>query len=194
LHYSPGSLTTDHSARRAAQDFANLVGAIVNTTVSRAPISFLEVQGPEFEGFVAHRSGRVPVAMPLQNGRHLFIYHKLGLRREERFLTTLEYKYQLSGDGRRRLLDLPVRVPARAAGRLSLSARPRACERSAGELQHQQGIPRLHLPTGTRVRIEDVVRHLLDEHEVPAISSNWQAVLAAAEADFAEIQRRRIVG
>ena len=98
MRYSPGSLTTDPSARRAAQDFANLVGAIVNATVSAAPISFLEVEGPEFEGFVAHRNGRVPVAMPIGNGRHLFIYHRLGLRREERFLTTLESQYQETAD------------------------------------------------------------------------------------------------
>ena len=56
-----------------------------------------------------------------------------------------------------------------------------------------KAFPRLHLPTGTRVRIEDVGRHLIDQHEVPAMSPNWQTVLAGAEADFAEIQKRRIV-
>ena len=51
----------------------------------------------------------------------------------------------------------------------------------------------LHIPTGPRVTVEDVVRHLLDEHEVPAISPHWQEVLAGARDAFEEIQRRRLI-
>jgi len=194
LQYSPGSLPTDPSARRAAHDFANLVGRIVNTTVSQCPISFVEVSGPEFGGFVAHCERKAPAPMRLESGRYLFLYQRLGLRREERYLTTLEYKYQYQetedddswvfrydyqrepGDG--------YRYPL---AHLHINGAPQTY---AGHKSFEH----LHLPTGHRVTVEDVVRHLLDEHEIPALSvGNWHDVLADAREAFDEIQRRRLI-
>lgn len=93
MQYSPGSSPTDASARRNAREFADLVGGVVNTAVSHYPISFVEVPGRVFTGYVAHCERKVPAPMRLENGHFLYLMQRLGLRREERYLTTLEYRY-----------------------------------------------------------------------------------------------------
>src|SRR5712691_11649382 len=95
--FLPGPLGSPRKANRTAQDFAALVGRAVNTTISRAPLTFVEVAGGrEFTGYVAHCGpNKIPVPMRLENGSYLFLFQRLGLRRKERYLTTLEYAYRL---------------------------------------------------------------------------------------------------
>jgi hypothetical protein len=132
--------------------------------------------------------------MRLANGCYLCLYQRLGLRREERFLTTLEYKYQYqeSEDEETWIFRYEYqREPEEGypypRSHLHVNAAPESY--SSGK-----PFPRLHLPTGARVTVEDVVRHLVNEHEVPVISpDNWQDVLEGAEHAFGEIQRRRLI-
>ena len=51
--------------------------------------------------------------------------------------------------------------------------------------------PAHHLPTGRRVTVELLLRHLIVEHGIEPISPRWQDVLAESEAHFREIQRKR---
>lgn len=193
LQYSPGSLPTDASARRAAQEFADLVGRVVNTTVSQCPISFHQVEGREFEGYVSHAEHKVPVPMPLENGRYLYLYQRLGLRRPERYLTTLEYKYQYqeAEDDESWVFRYEYQREPEEGYRY-----PLAHLHVNGALETytaDKPFPRLHLPTD-RVTIESVVQHLVDEHEVACISpQNSQEVLRRSGEAFAEIQRRRLL-
>jgi hypothetical protein len=194
LQYSPGSLPTDASARRAAHDFANLVGRVVNTTLSDCPISFHQVvEARDFEGYVAHTERKAPVPMRLRNGRYLYLYQRLGLRRDERYLTTLEYKYQYQAidDDESWIFRYEYQREPEAGYPYPLSHLH--VNGSPEPYSGGKPFPRLHLPTGARVTIEDVVTHLLGEHELPAISPGWQEVVAGARAAFAEIQRRRLV-
>jgi hypothetical protein len=91
-----GPLDSDKQAERAARDFAELVGKVINATVSHAPITMLEQLGPEgVTWIVAHCRGKRPVPMPLVDRYHLVLVHILGRRRDGQFLATLEYKYVL---------------------------------------------------------------------------------------------------
>lgn len=91
--FSPGSLDSDAKAERTAREFADLVATAVNGSVSAAPIRFVQTDREDFEGFIAHVANKVPAPMPLANGHYLYIFQRLGLRRPERYLTTLEYGY-----------------------------------------------------------------------------------------------------
>ena len=193
LPYSPGSLPTDQQARRTAREFAELVGRVVNATVSECPVGFVDLaEGPEL-GFVAHCPDRIPAPMRLKNGRYLFLYQRLGLRHEERYLTTVEYQYtyQETPDPEGWIFRYEYQREPPAGyqyprAHLHINADP-------GSYPGNKPFPKLHIPTG-RVTIEAVVRHLLDEHSIPCISPHWQDVLAETEADFAAIQRRRVDG
>lgn len=130
--------------------------------------------------------------MRLENGRYLYAYQRLGLRRPERFLTTLEYSYvyQETEDDdswifRYEYQREPGEKYPYPLAHLHLNANPDG-------YPGPKPFPRLHLPTG-RVTIEMIARHLLDEHVVPAISPDWQEELKAAESAFDEIQRRRML-
>lgn len=130
--------------------------------------------------------------MWLKNGKFLFVYQRLGLRRHEHFLTTLEYSYayQATADNnswifRYEYLREPDPGYAYPSSHLHVNATPDTYE-GAKEFS------RLHLPAGDRVTIESVVRHLIAEHDVEPISPDWEAVLDGAEEAFREIQRKRV--
>ena len=129
--------------------------------------------------------------MRLVDGSYLFLYHRLGLRRPERFLATLEYIYRYQADASddswifryeyQREPKPPYDYPL---SHLHVNATP-------GTYGGTKPFDRLHLPAGERVTIESLTRHLVDEHGVGPISPNWRETLARREADWKEIQRRR---
>jgi hypothetical protein len=168
------------------------VGRVLNTTVSACPITFVPLERAAFEGLVGFCPRKVPEPMQLTNGRFLYVYQWLGLRRPERYLTTLEYRYvyQETEDDdswifRYEYQREPGDTYPYPIAHLHVNAEPVGYE-------GPKLFPRLHLPTG-RVTIEEVARHLVNEHGVPPISDGWPNVLLQAEAAFREIQRRRIL-
>jgi hypothetical protein len=193
LQYSPGSLGSENEALRTARDFARLVGRVINTTVSAAPITFVEVRGEEV-GFIAHCERAIrPIPMLLANGEYLFVYQALGLRRAEHFLTTLEYRYTYQATAaddswlvRYEYKREPPPPYAYPLCHLHVNANPTAY---AGE----KGFADLHLPCGERVTIESVCRHLVTEHGIGPLSPDWEEVLAGCEDAFQEIQKRRVL-
>lgn len=193
LPYSPGSLASERAAKSTAQDFARLVGRVINTTISAAPISFVELEGDEPIGYVAHCERKVrPVPLPLTNGRYLFVFQKLGLRRDEHYLTTLEYRYvyQASVDDDSWIFRYEYqREPAKGysypLSHLHVNAAP---DTYTGE----KDFARLHLPAGDRVTIESIARHLIAEHDVEPTSPDWEEILDGAESAFREIQKKRV--
>lgn len=187
------ALNTDKKARRAAREFAEMIGAVVNATVSHAPISFVEVDGKEPTWFIAHLgANRLPAALPLVNGHHLYVYNLLGLRRRERYLATLEYRYtyQATADDDSWIFRYEhVREPpsdyAYAHSHVHVNGTP-------GPYLGDKPFPGLHLPTGKRITIELLVRHLITEHAIAPISPRWEEVVVEGEAHFREVQRKRL--
>lgn len=171
---------------------------MINATISEAPISYVELENaPEFTCFVGHCPGKFPEPMPLGNGRYLYLYHKLGLRaarveQKKRFLTTLEYRYwyQATRDRdaswivRYEYLREPPPRYQYAPAHVHVNARPASY---TGDIPFAD----LHLPTGGRVTIEALVRHLVAEHDVSPISPNWQQAVEAGEKHWREILRKR---
>jgi hypothetical protein len=168
-----------------------MVGSMVNATVSRAPITFVEVQGgADPTWYVAHCAAGEPAAMPLENGRYLFLFQLLGLRRPEKYLTTLSYSYsyQATEDENSWTLRYDyVREPPPGYRyprfHVHVSASPTS-------YRGPRSFPDLHLPTG-RVTIEELLRHLVREHAIGPISGAWETTLREAEEFFEEIQRKR---
>jgi len=169
-----------------------MVGEVVNATISQAPITFVEVEGSEPTWYVAHCETRGLVApLPLVNGHYLWLYNLLGLRRRERYLATLEYRYtyQATDDPdswifRYEYEREPGENYSYANAHIHVNGTPDA-------YRGAKAFPALHLPTGPRVTIEKVVRHLISEHGVDPISDQWEATCARAEAHFEETQRKR---
>lgn len=193
LRYSPGSSESDRAAKANAWEFARLVGRVVNTALSKAPITFAELEGDDPLGYIAHTAGKLnPAPFRLSNGHYFYMFQKLGLRREERYLTTLEYRYIYQADEtndswifRYEYQREPAAGYRYPLSHLHVNATPDAY---AGE----KPFPELHLPC-ERVTIESVARHLVTEHGVDPISPNWEEELAASEAAFEEIQRNRVL-
>jgi hypothetical protein len=130
--------------------------------------------------------------MPLTNGHYLYLTHTLGLRRKERFLATLEYRYwyQATPDENSWIFRYEyVREPAPgypyAPCHIHVNARP-ATYTGAKPFQD------LHLPVGERITIEAVCRPLIAEHGITPISPHWETVLSDAEDHFYEVQRKRL--
>lgn len=167
------------------------MGRVVNATVSQAPLRFVEIQGGEFAGFVSHSPQGLPAPMPLEDGHYLYLHHALGLRRRERYLTTLEYSYRYQASASRDswiwryeyVREPPAGYPY-ARCHLHVNARPSL-------YRGTRPFPDLHLPVGERVTIEALVRHLVVEHDITPISPRWENVLVEAEQAFREIQRKR---
>jgi len=169
-----------------------MVGGIVNATVSHAPISFVEVQGDEPTWFIAHAPTRVPAPLPLVNGCYLYLYHSLGLRRPQRYLTTLEYRYsyQATSDPESWIFRYEhIREPPEDYGypisHVHINGKP-------ASYKGERPFSELHLPTGKRVTIELLIRHLVAEHGIRPISEKWEDVLREGEAHFREIQKKRL--
>jgi hypothetical protein len=188
------SLNTPAKQARAAREFAEMVGSVVNCSISHAPITFVEVgESDSPTWYVAHvGDGKLPTPLPLVNGYYLYLYHSLGLRRKEQYLTTLEYRYTyqrtLSDESwifrYEFVRDPPLGYP-HALEHLHVNAAPTSY---AGATPFRG----LHLPTGRRITVERLIRHLIAEHDVDPISPNWEATVEAGENHFREIQRRRI--
>lgn len=125
------------------------------------------------------------------NGKYLFLYNGLGLRRKERYLATLEYRYwyQATEDPNswifryEYLRDPPPGYPYPAC-HVHVNARP-------ASYTGQKSFPELHLPVGERVTIEAIVRHLIAEHGVEPISPHWESTVMEAEEHFRDVQRKR---
>jgi hypothetical protein len=130
--------------------------------------------------------------MPLTKGAFLFLYNLLGLRREQPILATLEYRYvyRAGVDDKSWILryaylrEPPDRYPY-ARQHLHVHAVP-------SSYTGAEPFPGLHLPTGRRVAIELLCRHLIAEHGIQPISDDWEETVGAAEAHFRDIQQRRI--
>ena len=130
--------------------------------------------------------------MPLVNSHYLYLYNQLGLKRKKPDPATLEYRYwyQATADENswifryEYLRDPPSGYPY-AQCHLHVNAR-------AGTYKGVKPFHDLHLPVGDRVTIEFLVRHLISEHGVSPISSNWKPIVERAEEEFREIQRRRL--
>jgi hypothetical protein len=193
LRYSPGSLRTPRKAREAARNFAELVGRVVNCTISQAPISFVEVEGDKFEGYVAHAPQRFPAPLPLGNGSFLYLYQRLGLRRDEQYLTTLEYRYSYQASARDDSWVVRYEYEREPADGYPY---PRCHLHVNADPQHYDGakpFDELHLPAGERVTVEMIVRHLIAEQGMTPISKIWEQTVMEAERAFAEIQHKRSI-
>jgi hypothetical protein len=142
---------------------------------------------------VAHCDGaKEPAAMRLENGRFLYLYNLLGLRREQKYLATLEYhySYQATADPNSWIVRYDyVRDPppgyAYATAHAHVNAEP-------ASYPGPRPFNDLHLPTGGRVKIEQLLRHLIEEHSIRPLSPTWQQTLDEAEAFFDDIQRKRV--
>ena len=125
-----------------------MIGAVVNATVSAAPIARVQVTGAEFGCYIGHCPRGFPEPLPLTNGHFLYLYNALGLRRKERYLATLEYRYwyQATADSNswifryEYLRDPPAWVSVR-----SLSC---ARECKAGDVHRSKAISRSASPCG----------------------------------------------
>jgi hypothetical protein len=109
--------------------------------------------------------------MPLVNGHFLYLFNALGLRRKERYLATLEYRYwyQATEDPNswifryEYLHDPPPGYPY-TPSHVHVNARP-------ATYKGGKSFPDLHLPAGERVTIEALCRHLIAEHDIDPISA-----------------------
>jgi hypothetical protein len=153
--------------------------------------AYVEITGAEFSCYVAHCPQRKPEPLPLTNGHYLYVYNALGLRRKEKYLATLEYRYWYQATPaedswifRYEYLREPPPGYAYAPCHVHVNARP-------SSYKGQKPFNDLHLPVGERVTIEAVVRHLIAEHGVTPISPRWEEVLRDAEDHFEDIQRKR---
>jgi hypothetical protein len=185
------ALSSDAKVKRAAREFAEMVGAVVNSTISHAPITFVEVNATTW--YIAHVGGdKLPAAMPLVNGKCLYLYNLLGVRRAERFFTTLEYRYvyQATEDDSSWIFryeydrEPPDPYPY-AREHLHVNASP-------ASYTGAEPFPGLHLPTGRRITIERLVRHLIAEHELTPISDDWETTVKEAEGHFRDVQQKRL--
>lgn len=195
MPFAPGPLLTTAKAKRTAQEFGELMGRVVNATVSKAPIRFVEVEGKQFTGFVAHAPQGFPAPMALANGHYLYLHQALGLRRHERYLTTLEYSYRYqAAESRESWIWRYEYIREPEAGypyprsHVHVNARP-------SFYTGAKPFSELHLPVGERgVMIEALIRHLIVECDIAPISPKWEEILAEAEDSFHEIQRKRFRG
>ena len=112
---------------------------------------------------------------------------------QPRYLTTLEYRYvyQATPDDESWILRYEyVREPPEAypyaREHLHVNAAP-------ASYTGAQPFPGLHLPTGRRITIERLVRHLMSEHGIDPISPDCETAIADAEAHFRDVQKKRVI-
>lgn len=192
IRFRGGPLRTTQKAERAAREFATMIGGVVNATISHAPVTLTEVTDEMW--VVAHAgANKLPAPLPLTNGHFFFLYNLLGLRRNERYLTTLEYRYTYqateSDDSwifRYEYVREPPAPYPYAREHLHVNAQP-AFYNGASPF------PGLHLPTGRRVTVERVARHLIAEHGIEPLSPDWERTLKQAEDHFRTIQEKRVM-
>lgn len=170
-----------------------MVGAVVNATVSQAPITLTEVVGQAETWYVAHVSDNVPAPLPLTNGHYLYIHNLLGVRRKKRYIATLEYRYvyQATEDDdswifRYEYTREPPEPYPYAREHVHVNASP-------ASYTGAEPFEGLHLPTGRRITIERLVRHLIAEHGLTPISTDWEQIVAEAEAHFRDVQKKRML-
>jgi hypothetical protein len=123
----------------------------------------------------------------------LSLYQQLCLRRKEKYLTTLEYKYVYQAGDHDETQILRYEYEREPGDGYPY---PRAHLHINATPEHYQGdkpFPELHIPIGERVTVEELARHLVTEHGVGPISPNWEETLEAAHNDWREIQRKRLI-
>jgi hypothetical protein len=170
-----------------------MVGAVVNATISHAPITFVEVEAEAPTWFIAHVGGdKLPLPLPLVNGNYLYLYQVLGLRRKEKYLATLEYRYTYQRTAsdeswifRYEYTREPPDPYPHSLAHVHINASPTSY---AGA----DPFPGLHLPTGRRITVERLIRHLIAEHTITPISPNWEEVIREGEAHFRDVQTKRV--
>jgi hypothetical protein len=194
LRFLGRPLGTKAKQERGAHEFANMVGRTINSTISHAPITFVELDGESPTWFIAHVGpDKLPAPLPLVNGNYLYLYQLLGLRRKERYLATLEYRYtyQRTRDDDSWIFRYEyVREPPEPYPYSLAHVHVNAVPATYGGAQP---FPGLHLPLGRRITIERLVRHLIAEHGVVPISPNWETTIAEGEAHFRDVQKRRVM-
>jgi hypothetical protein len=171
-----------------------MIGAVVNATVSQAPITLVEVVGQAETWYVAHVGpDKEPAPLPLTNGHYLYIFNRLGVRREERYIATLEYRYTYQATEsdsswifRYEYIREPPEPYPYAKQHLHINASP-------ASYMGAEPFEGLHLPTGRRITIERLVRHLIVEHGITPISDDWERTIADAEAHFRDVQKKRML-
>jgi hypothetical protein len=177
-----------------AREFAQFVGTLVNATISQSRVTFTKVDGPTPTWFLAHvGADRLPAPLPLVNGHYLYLFQVLGLRREEKYLATLEYRYtyQRTADDdswifRYEYKREPPEPYPYALSHVHVNASPLSYGGA-------EPFPGLHLPTGKRITIELLIRHLIAEHGIEPLSPNWEAAVARGEKLYREIQKKRML-
>jgi hypothetical protein len=172
-------LSNNRQAARAAREYAEGFGRLVNATISKAPMALVRLPGAEFQGFVAHCASRkFAKPMPLTNGNFLYVYQQVGVRDD--LLTPLDhtYTYQATEDDESwifRYEYLHEQEPGYEypTAHLHVNAHPDFYD-------GPRPFPALHLPTNY-VTLESVIRHLVVEHQLGPISTNWESVLENSE-------------
>lgn len=129
--------------------------------------------------------------MPLGNGHHLLVWQRLGLRRPERYLTTLQYRYVYQATVDDESWIFRYEYDREPEGAYPYSRCHVHVNATPATYSGREPFPDLHLPAGERVTIEEVVRHLVVEHGVTPVSRDWEKTLEEAATDWAEIQSRR---
>jgi hypothetical protein len=194
LRFLNSALDSTQKAERAAREFAEMVGAIVNATISHAPITLVEVIGAAETWYVAHvAASKEPAPLPLTNGHYLYLLNSLGVRRRDRYIATLEYRYtyQATEDDdswifRYEYVREPKEPYPYAREHVHVNATP-------ASYRGPESFPGLHLPTGRRITIERLVRHLIAEHGVTPISAEWEKTVSEAEEHFRDVQKKRML-
>lgn len=163
----------------------------MNCTISKAPITCVEITGGEPTWLIAHCVNRIAAPLQLVNGKYLYIENILVLRRPEKYPATLSYRYQYQGTqdpdswvfryeyDREPVLGYPY-----PRSHVHVNASPLAYD-------GKKVFADLHLPVPERVTIEDVIRHLIVEHDLKAISRKWEKKLTETRTHFEEIQKLR---
>lgn len=188
----PGSLGSARKAKRGARQFSEVLSRILNCSIAHAPLAVSLVSENPFCACIGHLGpDKLPVAFPLNNGHYFFVEHHVCLRRSERYLTTLEYRYtyQLERDNDESWLIRweyqrePVQDYPYPRFHVHVNGCPSA-------YRGNKPFPDLHIPSG-RVTLEDIARHLILEHQIKPITPKWDVTFGETEAAFWEIQRKR---
>jgi hypothetical protein len=175
---------TGRTLDKAAHTFCDRLNRLLNVTVTRARIT------PAREGrrvAIALREGGSPGAvLPTRYGRLVLSLQQLldGERDGRKVkLRTIRYRYSLALD---RTSEAFVRWDYCAAAEHGEALYCRHHLQGALPVRLPTGTTRLndfHMPTGY-VPVEDVLRFLIVDLEVPALHAGWDAVLKESSAEF----------
>lgn len=194
--YSPRPLSTRSDAHEVAREFAALLRHILCVSVTRTPLRSQVVEPgsgdwTRTEWIVIAGDGLVGKPVELNDGTWLLVEHRLGIREKggSFWLTTLSYGYrwQANEDDGSWIVAWDYERERREPPMFHLHVR---CAPGFYP-SDRRDFSKLHLPSG-RVILEDVIRFLVMEQEVPTVSDNWHDTLAEAEEIFRAIQAGRL--